>query len=155
MQLAALQGCVQLAWLQRAVVQQMSRFSASRPSAERACIAWNARAPHIMTQQACHRRVQLLAVLGSIQLALAAERIAAAEALLPQADALLAALEEAPPATVPDAAENAAGRPALAVGRAALRLQHRVLRVCVLLAAGRTGPLALQKPGAACIRVRL
>ena len=97
--------------------------------------------------------MQLLAVLGSIQLALAAERIAAAEALLPQADALLASLEEVPPATVPDAAENAAGRPALAVGGAALRLQHRVLRVCVLLAAGRTGPLALQKPGAACRRV--
>ena len=103
-----------------------------------------------MTQRASRHRVQLLAVLGSIQLALAADSIPAAEALLPQAEALLASFEEAPPATVPDAAENAAGRPALAVGRAALRLQHRVLRVCALLAAGRTGPLALQKPGAAC-----
>ena len=91
--------------------------------------------------------MQLLAVLGSIQLALAAEDAGAAEALLPQADSLLASLGDTPPATVPDAAENAAEQPALAISKAQLRLQHRVLRVCMLLAAGRTG--VLQKPGAA------
>lgn len=90
-----------------------------------------------LTSQPCV--AQLLALLGRMQLAAATGRRSCAEAELPAAAALLAALEkpacagEGGPAEHPGAAEHP--------GVAQLRLHYCVLRALLLLAAGRTGEL--------------
>ncbi|KAK9835946.1 hypothetical protein WJX81_000347 [Elliptochloris bilobata] len=87
--------------------------------------------------------LQILALLARIQLAASTGRLTAAEASLPDAESLLASLEQALPAAAQGG--GTVGRTAPAVSTARLRLHHRVLRVLVLLAAGRTGDL--QAPG--------
>lgn len=83
-----------------------------------------------------------------MQLAAASGRRSSAEAELPAAAALLAALEKPLCTGEGGPAEHPGAAPAPAAGAAQLRLHYCVLRALLLLAAGRTGEL--QAAGAVC-----